>query len=145
MPLLVDKEAVGPSGLRAIQSMMVMRPTPDFQPGAGFVDVRAGASLGAGGRYMPAVTAAWRLRLLAGGNMPDAQLARVRCGAQPEPCCGACVDPAKYTQKYFLYGCPTWHGLRAYASLSGLAQCKLWDMRHGVGERRSWFEAPASA
>jgi len=33
MPLLVDKDNVGPSGLKAIQSMMVMRPTPDFQVG----------------------------------------------------------------------------------------------------------------
>ena len=31
MPLLVDKDNVGPTGMKAIQSMMVMDPTPDFQ------------------------------------------------------------------------------------------------------------------
>lgn len=31
VPLLVDKDNVGPTGMKAIQSMMVMEPTPDFQ------------------------------------------------------------------------------------------------------------------
>lgn len=31
VPLLVDKDNVGPTGVKAIQSMMVMQPTPDFQ------------------------------------------------------------------------------------------------------------------
>ena len=30
VPLLVDKDNVGPSGLKAITGMMTMRPTPDF-------------------------------------------------------------------------------------------------------------------
>lgn len=30
VPLLVDKDNVGPSGLKAITNMMTMRPTPDF-------------------------------------------------------------------------------------------------------------------
>ena len=33
VPLLVDKDNVGPTGVKAIQSMMVMQPTPDFQVG----------------------------------------------------------------------------------------------------------------
>ena len=93
VPLLVDKEAVGPSGVRAIQSMMVMAPTPDFQPGAGFVNVEAGAKLSsARGQYTPAVTAAWRMQLLARGDVPDAELACIRCAAQPAPGAGACVS-----------------------------------------------------
>lgn len=31
VPLLVDKDNVGPTGMKAIHSMMVMEPTPDFQ------------------------------------------------------------------------------------------------------------------
>lgn len=31
VPLLVDKDKVGPSSLRAIKSMMVMQPPPSFQ------------------------------------------------------------------------------------------------------------------
>ena len=30
VPLLVDKDNVGPSGMKAITNMMTMRPTPDF-------------------------------------------------------------------------------------------------------------------
>lgn len=33
VPFLVDKDNVGQSGMKAIQSMMVMRPAPDFQVG----------------------------------------------------------------------------------------------------------------
>ncbi|EIE26428.1 alpha/beta-hydrolase [Coccomyxa subellipsoidea C-169] len=60
VPLLVDKDNVGPTGVKAIQSMMVMQPTPDFQ------------------LYEPAVTASWRLRMLRKGNVPDADLMRIR-------------------------------------------------------------------
>ena len=34
VPLLVDKDNVGPSGLKAITGMMTMRPTPDFDVSA---------------------------------------------------------------------------------------------------------------
>lgn len=34
VPLLVDKDKVGPSSLRAIKSMMVMQPPPTFQVNA---------------------------------------------------------------------------------------------------------------
>lgn len=37
VPLLVDKDKVGPSSLRAIKSMMVMQPPPSFQVRCSFV------------------------------------------------------------------------------------------------------------
>ncbi|BDA40991.1 probable acyltransferase-like protein At1g54570, chloroplastic [Coccomyxa sp. Obi] len=84
VPLLVDKDNVGPTGMKAIQSMMVMEPTPDFQPESGFVNVedqraqqRSTATSGPQ-LYEPAVTASWRLRMLRKGNVSDADLQRVR-------------------------------------------------------------------
>ncbi|CAL8466723.1 g6259 [Coccomyxa elongata] len=84
VPLLVDKDNVGPTGMKAIQSMMVMEPTPDFQPESGFVNVedqrgqqRSAASSGPQ-LYEPAVTAAWRMRMLRKGNVSDADLQRIR-------------------------------------------------------------------
>ena len=68
-----------------------MQPAPDFVPSAGFVDVRGDADMseaaGDAGNtmvsaslrlYKPAVTAAWRLRMMRTGNLPDAELARIR-------------------------------------------------------------------
>lgn len=83
VPLLVDKDNVGPSGLKAITGMMTMRPTPDFNAVTGFMDQEQSARERSTARaafqlYTPAVTASWRLRLLRKGNLPDAELAKIR-------------------------------------------------------------------
>lgn len=77
--------------MHVICTLQVMQPAPDFVPSAGFVDVRGAEDMSesaadAGNTmvsatlrlYKPAVTAAWRLRMMRKGNLPDAELARIR-------------------------------------------------------------------
>ncbi|KAL0028357.1 hypothetical protein WJX77_001655 [Trebouxia sp. C0004] len=84
VPLLVSKEKVGPSSLRAIRSMMVMQPPPSFTVEQGQVDVEeppAGAadqSRQSRDLYVPSATASWRMNMLTQGNLPDDSFRQIK-------------------------------------------------------------------
>ncbi|KAA6424328.1 MAG: alpha beta hydrolase [Trebouxia sp. A1-2] len=84
VPLLVCKEKVGPSSLRAIRSMMVMQPPPSFtveQGQLGIEEPPAGAadqSRQSRDLYVPSATASWRMNMLTQGNLPDDSFRQIK-------------------------------------------------------------------
>ncbi|DBB07863.1 TPA: hypothetical protein ACH3X3_009263 [Trebouxia sp. C0006] len=84
VPLLVCKEKVGPSSLRAIRSMMVMQPPPSFTVEQGQLGVEeppAGAadqSRQSRDLYVPSATASWRMNMLTQGNLPDDSFRQIK-------------------------------------------------------------------